>query len=283
MKRILLSAGLIILVATIALGQEPWKRYTVKGEAFSVTLPTLPAMTTTSQERSIDQSAQRVLLLGAYADGSVFSVVCYANSKPQESLEDFIEHEIFTHSVWDRTTQQDLKRNGFDGKQYQATSSVPGTMQIFAVGKAIYSFQVFGAPADDTHVKEYFSSVVLGKKTSGIEVTDGAGIPYRPDASATAQAALTGKNVDKKALLIMRPQPNYTENARKNGIEGQVILKAVFSSDGSVRNIQTASGLPNGLTERAIDAAQKIKFIPAIKNGKFVSMWMQLEYHFSLN
>jgi TonB family protein len=63
---------------------------------------------------------------------------------------------------------------------------------------------------------------------------------------------------------------------------GTVVLKAVFSSDGSVKNIKVVSGLPHGLTERAIDAASKIKFIPAQKDGKYVSMLMTLEYNFNL-
>ena len=61
-----------------------------------------------------------------------------------------------------------------------------------------------------------------------------------------------------------------------------VILKCVFASNGSITNIRVVSGLPYGLTERAIDAARKIKFIPAMKDGKCVSMWMQLEYNFNL-
>ena len=50
MKRIVLSAWLLILVGSVALAQPAaWKRYTVKGEAFSVILPTLPAMATTKE------------------------------------------------------------------------------------------------------------------------------------------------------------------------------------------------------------------------------------------
>jgi len=80
----------------------------------------------------------------------------------------------------------------------------------------------------------------------------------------------------------MKPEPAYTEVARENQITGTVILKCVFASNGSITNIRVVSGLPYGLTERAIDAARKIKFIPAMKDGKYVSMWMQLEYNFNL-
>ena len=92
----------------------------------------------------------------------------------------------------------------------------------------------------------------------------------------------TGKDVTTKARLISKPEPQYTEEARKNQVTGTVVLKVVFSSNGSVTNIRTVSGLPNGLTERAIAAARQIKFVPATKDGHQVSMWMQLEYNFNL-
>jgi TonB family protein len=92
----------------------------------------------------------------------------------------------------------------------------------------------------------------------------------------------TGKDVTTKARLISKPEPQYTEDARKNQITGTVVLKVVFASSGSVTNIRTVSGLPYGLTERAIAAARLIKFVPATKDGHQVSMWMQLEYNFNL-
>ncbi|MEN3329965.1 MAG: hypothetical protein V7638_4772 [Acidobacteriota bacterium] len=92
----------------------------------------------------------------------------------------------------------------------------------------------------------------------------------------------TGKDVTTKARLISKPEPQYTEDARKNQITGTVVLKVVFASNGSVQNIRTVSGLPYGLTERAIAAARQIKFTPATKDGHQVSMWMQLEYNFNL-
>jgi hypothetical protein len=37
-----------------------------------------------------------------------------------------------------------------------------------------------------------------------------------------------------------------------------------------------------GLTEQAIKAARRIKFIPATKDGQPVSTYIQLEYNFNL-
>jgi TonB family protein len=103
--------------------------------------------------------------------------------------------------------------------------------------------------------------------------------------SSTAPATnqiYKGKEVDKKASVKKKPEPGYTKEARSHGIEGTVILRCVFASTGQVTNIHVVSELPDGLTERAIDAAKQIKFIPAMKDGHPVSMWMQLEYNFHL-
>jgi TonB family protein len=91
-----------------------------------------------------------------------------------------------------------------------------------------------------------------------------------------------GKEVTGKTVVVSKPEPSYTEDARRNQVTGTVVLRCVFSSSGAVTNLKAVSGLPFGLTEQAIDAARQIKFIPAIKDGHFVSMYIQLEYNFNL-
>jgi len=95
-------------------------------------------------------------------------------------------------------------------------------------------------------------------------------------------ALLTGKEVSVKARVLSKPEPQYTEEARKEQITGTVVLRAIFAANGRVIGIRPLSGLPAGLTERAIHAARLIKFIPAMKDGKPVSMFVQLEYNFNL-
>ena len=92
----------------------------------------------------------------------------------------------------------------------------------------------------------------------------------------------SGKEVSSKARVLSKPEPQYTEEARKNQITGTVVLRAVFTSGGQVTSIRAVSGLPYGLTERAIAAARQIRFTPAMKDGRAVSMYIQLEYNFNL-
>jgi TonB family protein len=88
--------------------------------------------------------------------------------------------------------------------------------------------------------------------------------------------------VNERARVLSKPEPQYTEEARRSGITGTVILRVVFSRTGEVTNIRAVQPLGGGLSEKAIGAARQIRFVPAKKNGQPVSMYMQLEYNFNL-
>src|SRR5205814_1897209 len=90
-----------------------------------------------------------------------------------------------------------------------------------------------------------------------------------------------GSEVTTKARVLAKPEPSYTDSARENQVTGTVVLRAIFAEDGKVRAIVPISRLPYGLTASAIRAARQIRFIPATKDGKPVSMWMELQYNFN--
>jgi TonB family protein len=121
-----------------------------------------------------------------------------------------------------------------------------------------------------------------GGNTGGGERREGGGGPGGGGGGTDYSKIFSGKDVSSKARVLEKPEPTYTEAARKNQITGTVVLRAVFSSGGTVTNIHAVSGLPDGLTERAIAAARQIRFVPATKDGHPVSMWMELQYNFNL-
>jgi TonB family protein len=121
-----------------------------------------------------------------------------------------------------------------------------------------------------------------GGNIGGGDRHDGGGGAGGPGGGGDPNRVFSGKDVTTKARVLSKPEPQYTEEARKNQVTGTVVLRAVFTSGGQVTNIRAVSGLPNGLTERAIAAARQIRFTPATKDGHPVSMYMQLEYNFNL-
>lgn len=93
---------------------------------------------------------------------------------------------------------------------------------------------------------------------------------------------LPSQKPDKRVQIISKPEPSYTEEARKNQISGTVVLRALFDVDGTVKKIFVCQALRGGLTEKSAQAAAQIKFVPATLNGVPVVTWMQLEYNFQL-
>ena len=100
--------------------------------------------------------------------------------------------------------------------------------------------------------------------------------------SDNPNGTFTVAQVEQRARLLLKPEPKYTEEARRNQISGTVMLRVVFSNTGEVVQIRAVRTLPFGLTERAIEAARQIRFVPAMKGGRPVSVFMQLEYNFNL-
>ncbi|HEY7181260.1 MAG TPA: TonB family protein [Blastocatellia bacterium] len=88
-----------------------------------------------------------------------------------------------------------------------------------------------------------------------------------------------------KPEIIDLKKPEYTEAARKNKVEGNVRLIVVFQSNGKIGHIDVIQGLPDGLTEKAIEAAKAIKFKPAAfsSSGKAVNVWDEVAITFKLD
>jgi periplasmic protein TonB len=85
-----------------------------------------------------------------------------------------------------------------------------------------------------------------------------------------------------KLNIIAKPRASYTDEARKNQVQGTVRLRVTFSASGQITGVSAINGLPNGLTEQAIAAARQIRFTPEKRNGSAVSVVKTIEYNFNL-
>jgi hypothetical protein len=118
-----------------------------------------------------------------------------------------------------------------------------------------------------------FGSPVLGQTNSG----GGIGVGDLPAGTA-------------RPRILSKPEPELPKNANVQGdSEFVIVLRAIFASDGKVKNIYFVKVTPKDapkekvkiFKQRAIEAAKMIQFIPATRNGRPVSMLFQLEYSFS--
>ena len=70
------------------------------------------------------------------------------------------------------------------------------------------------------------------------------------------------------AEIISKPTPVYTEEARTQKIEGEVLVEVVFEATGKIRVLKVVRGLGHGLDDAAIRAAEQIRFKPAMRDGQ---------------
>jgi TonB family protein len=96
------------------------------------------------------------------------------------------------------------------------------------------------------------------------------GGPYRP-----------GSGIEPPRLL-REVKPDYTEDARRGSIEGDVLLEIVVRHDGTVGDIRLVRGLGAGLDRRASDAVRQWRFEPARRRGAPVDVLVEVAVEFRL-
>ena len=67
--------------------------------------------------------------------------------------------------------------------------------------------------------------------------------------------------------ITYKPTPVYTNEARQLKLEGDVSLEIAFGANGQLHVNRVIRGMGHGLDEAAIDAANKMRFKPALRNG----------------
>ncbi|HTS37898.1 MAG TPA: energy transducer TonB [Candidatus Solibacter sp.] len=81
---------------------------------------------------------------------------------------------------------------------------------------------------------------------------------------------------------IYRPDPEFSEEARKAKYQGVCTLGMIVGTDGRPTNIRVLGSLGMGLDEKAIEAVKNWKFEPAMKDGHPVRVEIAVEVDFHL-
>lgn len=120
------------------------------------------------------------------------------------------------------------------------------------------------------------------KPTSGQPIPAPTPTPSPTPTPTPTYAGVWPMSQSLRPTILHKEKAKYTESARQKKIEGTVVLSVIFSAGGSIEGIRAIRGLPEGLTEKAVEAAQRIQFTPAIKDGQRVSVRGNLEFSFAL-
>ncbi len=144
-------------------------------------------------------------------------------------------------------------------KSREREKDVPaGGLRIFENGREIYHLP----PAQSAATQNPAGSV---ERASSAE----------PDNSIAPLPAAAG------GTLLYRVEPEYPEEARRQGIEGAVVLDVHIGGDGAVQNAQLVSGPPE-LAQASIGAVKQWRFQPRRVNGRGAPMETRVTLNFKL-
>jgi TonB family protein len=271
-------------------GEIKWSRYLAPGEEFSVMLPEAPSVATKFRGH----------IYGAYGAGVVYLITTENNPKQSEKLETFVatfrdrlpSHQTLGHSelLFDR----EITRNNLPGKRYRINfyGGTKGIVDFYSANERVYIVEAAGGDESNPSIQQFLSSFSLNEKMpergdtiNGAQLIKQTSSAPEPDLSRSlvTEQIFTGKEVDRRPFIVSRPDIYPPEEAGRIRGTVTVVLKVVLSYSGKVTNIVIVKKGKQALTEKAVDAAKKIKFIPAVKDGKFVSQYLQIEQSFSFS
>jgi TonB family protein len=93
----------------------------------------------------------------------------------------------------------------------------------------------------------------------------------------------TYANVVSQVVCKICPDPLYSDEARKQKLQGRVVLRVLVGTDGRAKDVQVTRGLGMGLDENAMSAVRNWQFIPAKDaNRHSMASWITIETVFRL-
>lgn len=175
-----------------------------------------------------------------------------------------------------RLTKDEI-RGGVPVKEFDLASDNRSRIQQFYLfKKRLIVVQTIAPDEKNPVAGAFLESVQLGNGT----------ITKKPsrdiiEIPATSDDETFQEKPDREIVVLYKPRPHYTTEARVKGVTGEVVIKALFSATGTISGAQVVSG-PKELRQLALEALAGIRFLPAEKDGKLVTMWKQISYSFSI-
>ena len=156
---------------------------------------------------------------------------------------------------------------GSDGEpsDIQVAANVPGSLRD-SVLKAIQSWRF--RPATRNGSDSPGTARVL--------------LECRPAQTLAAPTQIYSGGVVDHPELFFRLEPEYSEEARKSKLQGQIALSLIVEPDGKVSGVRVLRPLGMGLDEQAIGAVMQWRFKPGMKEGKPVRVAAQVTVNFRL-
>jgi hypothetical protein len=253
------------------LQDSDWQSLAPTGEEFSVLMPPLSDAYRGMRYMSLGYEGQtvKVHIYRALTDQALFVIQSYEASNLKNLLRDIIRPNR------ELSFERDVKLSGFKGKSFTRVGLTTfGKGQYFITKKHLYIIEAVRRDGDDPVLDKFLNSVNLGDFNPA--TTLNVQPPTRPE------VVVKSKDLTRKAAILWKPIPTFDEASRRREESGRISVIALLSANGNVGEVELRSGLGFGLNAQAIETANEIIFLPAEKDGRYVSQRVMVEYEFQI-
>jgi TonB family protein len=116
---------------------------------------------------------------------------------------------------------------------------------------------------------------------TGVGQGAGSGVGPGSDGGTGGGPFRPGSGIEAPRLL-REVKADYTEEARRRGMTGEVVMEIVVARDGTVGDVKILRPLGGGLDERAVQAVRQWRFAPATRKGSPVDVLVEVAVEFKL-
>lgn len=179
--------------------------------------------------------------------------------------------------------------NGFDFKQFvEEDNNQYKKKQYYRIKDSLYILTAVAKSNDNEIIKDFFQSVklvnnnkVVSPNVSGdIKSITLSGIEEKEMLKFDDSQAINDKEADRQVIILNLPYPKFPIRLMRNLNNAEIRLKALFTATGQVTEVEVLESPSKGLSKAAIEAIQKAEFLPAEKDGKLISVYIEKKYSF---
>jgi TonB family protein len=116
---------------------------------------------------------------------------------------------------------------------------------------------------------------------TGVGAGQGPGVGPGSDGGTGGGPFRPGSGIEAPRLL-REVKADYSEDARRRGLEGEVVMEIVVTRTGSVGDVKFLKRLGSGLDERAAEAVRQWRFAPATRRGQPVDVLVEVGVEFRI-
>jgi TonB family protein len=295
-----------------------WVKVAPAGEAFSVMMPGVPAVE--EERKSIKGfyvSGRRYRVKDS--GDAIYTVWSFKPTgmpdAAQADTEDYLdlcaelawdilirggreqarsEAEYFGGDAFWMIYQRALTSPAHPGRNYTlAVGKRRGATQIYVAGAQFYIVTALGEASEPSNPEIFMKSFSLGAPPPSPEgdkpLAEGGGSgngaakegATKSDSPPDDSKPVATSGLTRQARIRSKPEASYTAAASRFRVGGTVRVRFLLTASGKVSDITPLTKLPHGLTQKAVEAAKKITFEPAMKDGRRVSQYFVIDYNFN--